>query len=75
MWIALVAALAVVLWLELPPVWRLGSRRLVVVYLLLLATAGLLGFLQVMALRTPTLTDLLNGLLAPARWWMTPPRP
>ena len=71
--LALLAALAAVLWLELPSIVQAGSRRLVAVYLLLLFLAAAIGFVLVLPGRTPTLTDVTNAVFAPWRSWMTPP--
>ena len=56
----------------MPHILGLRSRRLVVVYLLLMVTAAGLGLLHVLQWRGSTLTDATNAIFMPWRLWMTP---
>ncbi|QIA26145.1 hypothetical protein DYI95_000080 [Thermaerobacter sp. PB12/4term] len=68
----MLAVVTVILGIELPPLLRQGSRRLAMVYLILMALATGIGVLQGLHWRGPTLVDLLNALFTPWRLWMTP---
>ncbi|EKP94751.1 hypothetical protein [Thermaerobacter subterraneus] len=70
----MLALVTVLLGIELPPLLRQGSRRLVAVYLVFMSLATGIGVLQGLHWQGPTLVDLLNTLFTPWRLWMTPDR-